>query len=309
MAFGCSCADSGPTGRVPRDRQIRHRSALAPCRLPTLLDVKKSATTPGRPCVAPEIRELIRNMCRANPLWGAPRVHGELAKLGISISQTAVSKYIIRRRKPPSQTWRSFLGSCRGLGVHRLLHVADRHLPDSVRFHHSPSRSPAHRPFQCHGASFGRVDRAADRRCLCVGYGAALHAARPGWNLRAVLQTARCGTRYRAGSGAALPVAEPVVSKNKNELKTRVSRGVLNGRFYASFAKNTSRIRAFGAVRVFGQDAEDSRRQAWSICLMSSFTHDAAEATSPTTSRPSASSRYRLAQPSRTVTVGGHGCR
>ncbi len=64
---------------------------------------------PGRPCVAPEIRELIRNMCRANPLWGAPRVHGELAKLGISISQAAVSKYMIRRRKPPSQTWRSFL--------------------------------------------------------------------------------------------------------------------------------------------------------------------------------------------------------
>ena len=63
---------------------------------------------PGRPCVAPEVRELIRNMCRANPLWGAPRVHGELAKLGISISQAAVSKYMIRRRKPPSQTWRSF---------------------------------------------------------------------------------------------------------------------------------------------------------------------------------------------------------
>ena len=64
---------------------------------------------PGRPCVAPEVRELIRNMCRANPLWGAPRVHGELAKLGISISQAAVSKYMIRCRKPPSQTWRSFL--------------------------------------------------------------------------------------------------------------------------------------------------------------------------------------------------------
>ena len=45
-------------------------------------------------------------MCRANPLWGAPRVHGELC---ISISQAAVSKYMIRRRKPPSQTWRSFL--------------------------------------------------------------------------------------------------------------------------------------------------------------------------------------------------------
>jgi hypothetical protein len=63
----------------------------------------------GRPGVAPEVRKLIREMCRANPVWGAPRVHGELVKLGISISQAAVSKYIVRHRKPPSQTWRSFL--------------------------------------------------------------------------------------------------------------------------------------------------------------------------------------------------------
>ena len=63
----------------------------------------------GRPRVAPEIRELIRDMSRANPLWGAPRVHGELLKLGITISQAAVSKYMVRHRKPPSQTWRSFL--------------------------------------------------------------------------------------------------------------------------------------------------------------------------------------------------------
>jgi transposase InsO family protein len=48
-------------------------------------------------------------MSRLNPLWGAPRVHGELMKLGISISQAAVSKYMVRDRKPPSQTWRSFL--------------------------------------------------------------------------------------------------------------------------------------------------------------------------------------------------------
>jgi transposase InsO family protein len=48
-------------------------------------------------------------MCRENPLWGAPRIHGELLKLGIDISQTAVSKYMIRPPKPPSQTWRTFL--------------------------------------------------------------------------------------------------------------------------------------------------------------------------------------------------------
>ena len=48
-------------------------------------------------------------MRRANPLWGAPRIHGELQKLGIDVSQTTVSKYMPRRRKPPSQTWRTFL--------------------------------------------------------------------------------------------------------------------------------------------------------------------------------------------------------
>ena len=70
---------------------------------------KSRRRRPGRPGVAPELRELIRDMCRANPLWGAPRVHGELAKLGISISQAALSKYKIRHRRPPSQTWRSVL--------------------------------------------------------------------------------------------------------------------------------------------------------------------------------------------------------
>jgi transposase InsO family protein len=48
-------------------------------------------------------------MSRANPLWGAPRIHGELLKLGIEVSQATVSKYMIRHRKPPSQTWRTFL--------------------------------------------------------------------------------------------------------------------------------------------------------------------------------------------------------
>ena len=63
----------------------------------------------GRPGIDPEIRELIRRMCRANPLWGAPRVHGELLKLGIAVSEATVSKYIVRRRGPPSQRWRTFL--------------------------------------------------------------------------------------------------------------------------------------------------------------------------------------------------------
>ena len=64
---------------------------------------------PGRPPVAREIRELIRQMSRDNPLWGAPRIHGELLKLGIDICETSVSKYLVRHRKPPSQNWRTFL--------------------------------------------------------------------------------------------------------------------------------------------------------------------------------------------------------
>jgi putative transposase len=63
----------------------------------------------GRPTVAREVRDLIRRMCRENPSWGARRVHGELLKLGIKIAESSVSKYMVRCRKPPSQTWRTFL--------------------------------------------------------------------------------------------------------------------------------------------------------------------------------------------------------
>jgi transposase InsO family protein len=69
----------------------------------------KSRRRCGRPTVPSEIRRLIREMSIANPLWGAPRIHGELLKLGIEISQTSVAKYMARRRAPPSQGWKTFL--------------------------------------------------------------------------------------------------------------------------------------------------------------------------------------------------------
>jgi putative transposase len=65
----------------------------------------------GRPTVPADIRALIRSMSEANPLWGAPRMHGELLKLGIDVSQATVAKYLGRRRRPPSQTWRTFLSN------------------------------------------------------------------------------------------------------------------------------------------------------------------------------------------------------
>jgi transposase InsO family protein len=63
----------------------------------------------GRPKVPVDVRQLVRDISLANPLWGAPRIHGELLKLGIDIGQTTVAKYMARRRRPPSQGWKTFL--------------------------------------------------------------------------------------------------------------------------------------------------------------------------------------------------------
>ena len=78
---------------------------------------KSSEQKLGRPLIAPAVRDLIRNMSQTNPLWGAQRIHGELFKLDIHLSQAKVSKYMIRNRKLPSQSWWTFLNN---------------HLPDLV---------------------------------------------------------------------------------------------------------------------------------------------------------------------------------
>ena len=70
----------------------------------------KSRPGVGRPPIDGEIRDLIRQISMANPLWGAPRVHGELLMLGIDVAQSTVAKYMVpRSRRPPSQNWKSFL--------------------------------------------------------------------------------------------------------------------------------------------------------------------------------------------------------
>ena len=69
----------------------------------------KSRRRGGRPQVQSELRALIRQMSVENPLWGAPRIHGELLKLGFEVSQSSVAKYMVKRRGPPSQEWRAFL--------------------------------------------------------------------------------------------------------------------------------------------------------------------------------------------------------
>ena len=69
----------------------------------------KSRNRAGRPKVDRELRDLIRRMSRENPFWGAPRIHGELLMLGFEAAQSTVSKYIARGRRPPSQSWKTFL--------------------------------------------------------------------------------------------------------------------------------------------------------------------------------------------------------
>jgi hypothetical protein len=69
----------------------------------------KSRSLEGRPQIDADLRALIRQMSIENPLWGAPRIHGELLKLGFEVAQSSVAKYMVKRRRPPSQGWRTFL--------------------------------------------------------------------------------------------------------------------------------------------------------------------------------------------------------
>jgi transposase InsO family protein len=69
----------------------------------------KSNSRGGRPRIETELRAMIRQMSTENQLWGAPRIHGELLKLGFSVAQSTVAKYMVKRRGPPSQGWRTFL--------------------------------------------------------------------------------------------------------------------------------------------------------------------------------------------------------
>jgi hypothetical protein len=121
----------------------------------------KSRTRGGRPKVPPEIRQLIRDMSLANPLWGAPRIHGELLKLGIYVGQTSVAKYMARRRRPPSQGWTTLLRnhadgiiamdlfaapSARAAVVHEILQRG-AHTLSALRDRHPPEVSCGRR--QC----------------------------------------------------------------------------------------------------------------------------------------------------------------
>jgi transposase InsO family protein len=81
---------------------------VASSRLSLVLALEVAPTGRG-PQIETELRVLIRRMSVENPLWGAPRIHGELLKLGFQVAQSSVAKYMVKRRGPPSQGWRTFL--------------------------------------------------------------------------------------------------------------------------------------------------------------------------------------------------------
>jgi hypothetical protein len=78
---------------------------------------RRSRPKGGRPQVDADVRRLTREMALANPLWGAPRIHGELLKLGFDVSERTISPLMPRWRTPPAQTWRTFLENHLGLTV------------------------------------------------------------------------------------------------------------------------------------------------------------------------------------------------
>jgi putative transposase len=89
----------------PADCQAGNGGGLASEGLSSLLEVEN----PARPAVPQEVRDPIRILSRHNPHWGTPWIHSELLKLGIEITEPTVAKYIVRQRKSPRQTWRTFL--------------------------------------------------------------------------------------------------------------------------------------------------------------------------------------------------------
>jgi hypothetical protein len=166
-------------------RQTGDGHRLAPRRIPPVLDVEIpswASRSPHRDGL--ETRQLIREMSRDNPLWGAPRIHGELLRLGVDIGETSISKYMVRCRKPPLQTWRTFLENLKTMVSVDFLHGADHSLSGAVGLPGPGSRSSPDCPFRCDGASDCGMDHAATAGGVSLGQCTAFFTAGPRPHLR-----------------------------------------------------------------------------------------------------------------------------
>jgi hypothetical protein len=111
----------------------------------------KSRSRGGRPQIETELRALIRQMSIENPLWGAPRIHGELLKLGYEVAQSSVAKYMVKRRGPPNQGWATFL-------LNGLVRRADHWFRPALCLCHYSTRSQTAHLDQRHSKSHSRMD-------------------------------------------------------------------------------------------------------------------------------------------------------
>jgi hypothetical protein len=147
--------------------EARHRTPVAWPRLSALLVWRSRSRR--RP-IAEETLKRIRQMCLANPLWGAPRSHSELLKLGIQISQATVAKYVLRRPHSPSTTRRSFPCKPRSRHHrHRHAHRAFGDLPAVVRDAHTGQGPTRDCPLRWHRTSLRRLAVASSDRSVSVG--------------------------------------------------------------------------------------------------------------------------------------------
>src|SRR5207245_2427523 len=94
-----------------RDRDAEHRPAVAATSLPRVLDQALRRAHRRSPARQRRDQALVSRMVAANPLWGAPRIHAELLKLGIDLAERTVSRLMPKHRPRPSQTWRTFLAN------------------------------------------------------------------------------------------------------------------------------------------------------------------------------------------------------
>jgi len=148
----------------------------------------KSRRRFGRPPVAAEMRELNRRISVANPGRGAPRIHGELGKLGIKVSETTVAKYMVRVRNSPSRTWRTLTNHIGDLVAVDFFLVPTRHLSIAVCIRNPFPSPPSPSPFRTHQSSDGRGDSATACAGLPLGHGAAFSIAGSGRQLRKHIQ-------------------------------------------------------------------------------------------------------------------------
>ena len=129
----------------------------------------KSRTRGGRPQIGTELRMLIPRMSVENPLWGAPRIHGELLKLGFDLAQSSVAKYMVKRRDPPSQGWRTFLHNHAPDIAAMDLFVVPTIGFDLLCICHRPTRPQRSGLDQCHKESGSRMGRTPNNGGIPLG--------------------------------------------------------------------------------------------------------------------------------------------